>query len=115
VFPPRVTKRAWKESCDGPHSFKSYTFFCIDVFYVSVCNKDFHSPENKQEQYKKFKDIVPVWLKAAYFSLLIIYLIEICVWSYMQSIGANNAVESVLWCADVICLIPLLIVFIKKR
>ena len=58
---------------------------------------------------------MPKWLKAAYFSLLFVYVIEICVLGYMHYIGTNNAVESVLWYADVICLILLIIVFIKKR
>jgi hypothetical protein len=65
--------------------------------------------------YKKFKGIVPKWLKAAYFSLLIVYLIEICVWGYLHYIGLDNTIETILRYADIICLIPLIIVFIKKR
>ena len=68
--------------------------------------------------YKNFKGIVPGWLKASYFSLFFIYLFEICVCGYLHDIGLDNTIETILRYADIICLIPLIIVvivFIKKR
>ena len=65
--------------------------------------------------YKNFKGIVPKWLKAAYFSLLFVYVFEICVLGYFHYIGSDNTIETVLRCAEIIYLIPLIIVVIKKR
>jgi len=65
--------------------------------------------------YKNFKGIVPKWLKAAYFSLLFAYVIEICVLGYMHYIGTSNTIETVLRCAEIIYLLPLIIVVIKTK